>query len=157
MSFLKIFIYAILFVLTINVLTLAQNNEVKLPDTEAGKRVAAYIAAFNSGDEEKMRAFFLENVPEDSLKRRPVEARLDFYKQMRGQIQTINLRRIVEATPEKISILAQSASGEWLKFDFMFEPQSPHKLAGIGVDQAENPATETNLPATLTKGQLKNW
>jgi CubicO group peptidase (beta-lactamase class C family) len=156
MQFFKIFICAGLIVLSTITISLAQNNEVKLPETEAGKRVAAYIAAFNSGDEAKMRAFFQENVPEEMLKRRPIEARLEVYREMRGEIQTISVRKVVEAKPEKISIVAQSGRGEWVRFNFMFERQPPHKLMGIGIDEAEDPATEASLPASLTKTQFNN-
>ena len=152
----KIFPGAALIVLSAVIISLAQNDEVKLPETESGKRVAAYLKAFNSGDEAKMRAFFTEHVPEDQLKRRPVEARLEVYKEMRGRIQTISLRRVVESSPEKISILAQNGRGEWIRFDFMFEPKPPHKLLGFGVDEAEDPAKEASLPASLTTAQFHN-
>jgi CubicO group peptidase (beta-lactamase class C family) len=152
----KIFICVNLIVLSTVIISIAQNSEVKLPETEAGKRVAAYIAAFNSGDEAQMNAYFLENAPEEMLKRRPMEARLEMYRRMRGEIQTVNLRSVLESSPEKISILAQNGRGEWLKFNFTFEKQPPHKLMGISVEQGEDPATEASLPASLTKAQLNS-
>jgi CubicO group peptidase (beta-lactamase class C family) len=132
----------------------AQGNEAKLPDTAAGKRAEAYFAAFNSGDEEKVKAFFLDNASEESLKQRPIEARLDFYRQMRSQQQSLTLRRVLEARNDRISTLVQNRRGEWLRFDFIFEPVPPHKMVGIGIDEAQNPENEVSLPASLSKAQL---
>jgi CubicO group peptidase (beta-lactamase class C family) len=154
---LKIFFAAILLALFAAVSAFAQGTDSKLPDSTAGHRVAAYLAAFNSGDEAKMRQFFLQNVPEESLKQRPIETRLDFYRQMRGQMQTISLRKVADAKPEKITIIVQTGTGEWLQFDFMFEPQAPNKLVGIGVDQTQDPAAEADIPAALTRTQFNNF
>lgn len=154
MKVLGIFVCVGFLILSAVTITPAQNNQVKLPETIAGQRVAAYLAAFNSGDEGKMRAFFTENASEESLKRRPIEARLELYRNMRSDLQSLTLRRVVDAKPEKVSALIQNQKGEWLKFDFMFEPQPPHKLVGIGISEAVDPAKEDSIPATLTRAQF---
>ncbi len=150
----RILVCAVFLIWSAVTATFAQNNPVKFPETMAGQRAAAYLAAFNSGDEGKMRAFFTENASEESLKRRPVDVRLELYRNMRSELQTLTLRRVVETKPEKISALIQNQKGEWLKFDFMFEPQPPHKLVGIAINEAVDPAKEEGIPATLTKAQF---
>src|SRR5262249_6864861 len=47
-----------------------------LPDTEQGRRAAAYLEAFNSGQDDALRAFLEANVTKSSLAERPVEQRL---------------------------------------------------------------------------------
>lgn len=138
---------------------LAQNTgTLRLPSTEAGQRVAAYIKAFNSGDEQQMRAFFAENVSPHGLERRSVDERLGIYKQMRGQLETMELRRVLEATEVAVTVLIQTKKGEWFEIGFQFEAESPHKLVGLRVEDREAPAggaqVNTQTPATpLTEGE----
>src|SRR5918993_5489993 len=58
----------------------------KLPETEAGRRVAAYFKAFNSGEEAAMGAYFEANVSPELLRKRPVEKRLEVYRRVRAGV-----------------------------------------------------------------------
>jgi hypothetical protein len=70
-----------LFVLSLSVSFKAQTHgSPTLPDTIAGKRVAAYIKAFNTGDEQAVRQFFTENVSAAALAERPLNARAGVYE-----------------------------------------------------------------------------
>jgi CubicO group peptidase (beta-lactamase class C family) len=131
---------------------LAQNTDApKLPDTVAGRRVAAYIKAFNSGDEQLMRAFFDENVAPAALQRRPVEARMEIYREMRSNMEAIELRRISETSNGAVTILIQTKKGEWFELGFQFEQEPPYKLLGLRVDSAEAPqgATANVEPSSM--------
>ncbi|HEX6624723.1 MAG TPA: hypothetical protein VF064_13505, partial [Pyrinomonadaceae bacterium] len=75
----------------------AGQEAAKLPETEAGRRVAAYFKAFNSGEEASMRAFFEANVSPELLQKRPVEKRLEVYRQMREEFGGLEARRVVAA------------------------------------------------------------
>ena len=123
----------------------------QLPDTVAGHRVAAYIKAFNSGDEQAMRAFFTENVSEDALKERPVEARLGIYRQMRGNMGEMELRKVKESKDDGVTVLVKTTQGGWFEIGFMFEPQEPHKFLALRVEETEAAETMTNANATTTK------
>lgn len=84
-----------------------QIESVKLPETLPGERVIAYLKAFNSGDEQLMRGFFQANVSPAALRQRPMDLRLEAYREMRGNIGTIGLRRVLKATEENIIALVQ--------------------------------------------------
>ena len=58
-----------------------------LSKTQSGQRVLEYFKAFNSGDEQKLKEFFLNNLTADALKQRPVEPRLEFHRQVRSDFQ----------------------------------------------------------------------
>ncbi|MGH7454178.1 MAG: hypothetical protein ACRENG_22685, partial [bacterium] len=60
--------------------TIAQ--EAKLPDTPAGKHVATYIKAFNSGDAAVMREFQNNNLAAAALQRRTDAERQQMYQQI---------------------------------------------------------------------------
>ncbi len=134
-----------------------------LPDTPNGRAVARYLEAFNSGDEEKMRAFFLANVSAAALAERPVEARLGVYRQMRGNMGGIELHKILDASDARIETLARTRHGEWFNIGFIFEPGQTGKLAGLSVRDADAPAearaearaasadAATSVPATLSE------
>lgn len=132
--------------------SLAQSaGPVKLPESQAGQRVAAYLKAFNSGDERLMGDFFNRNISPAALQNRPVAARLDVYRQMRANIEAMELRRVLEAREDAVSILVQSKRGEWLKISFEFEAEAPHRFLRLGVEEGEAPkADEAAATAAVT-------
>ncbi|MGB9179623.1 MAG: serine hydrolase domain-containing protein [Pyrinomonadaceae bacterium] len=142
--------------------TLAQTADApKLPDTVAGRRTAAYIKAFNSGDEQTMRAFFTDNVAADALKQRPVEARLDIYRQMRSNMGAMELRKVKQAAEDAVTVLIKSERGGWFEIGFMFEPTTPHKFLALRVEDADAPETDktnavanVNPTATMTEAEM---
>jgi CubicO group peptidase (beta-lactamase class C family) len=130
-----------------------------LPETQAGQRVAAYIKAFNSGDEQTMREFFTNHLAPDSLARRSMDERMQVYRQMRGEMGTLELQRVVEAKESAIATLVKTNKGEWFNLGFEFEPQSPHKLLGLGVENTDPPKdnappANSHAPAPKTEAEL---
>ena len=112
----------------------------EIPNSPAGQRVAAYLKAFNSGDEKQMREYFANNVAPASLARRPLDARLQVYRQMRDEFQALDLRRVLKAEDASITLLLQTKSGGWLEFGFEFEPAPPHMLVGFSVEDTDAPS-----------------
>lgn len=129
----------------------------ELPDTPAGHRVAAYFKAFNSG-EQAMRDFLAGNVAASALAQRPIDARIDFYRQMLGDMEAIEARRVVKALDNAVTVLAQTKRGEWFEFGFEFESAPPHKLLSLRVQDSEPPperaAGKNDSPATMTEPAL---
>ena len=126
---------------------------VDLPNSEAGQRVAAYLKAFNSGDEKLMREFFANNVTRASLERRSIDERLQFYRQMRDDMQSLEARRILNASESAVTLLAQTKGGDWFEFHFEFEGQPPHKLVSLGIEGAE-PVASSAGPTAATKTRM---
>jgi CubicO group peptidase (beta-lactamase class C family) len=142
------FSFALLFLLTVALYTAAQKADApRLPATEAGQRVEAYIKAFNSGDEQTMRAFISNNIADASLKRRSIADRIQVYKEMLGNMKKLELHRVLEASPSAITALFQTGKGEWVEFSFEFEPEPPHKILGLRVEDTDAPS-ESNGTAT---------
>lgn len=127
-----------------------------MPETEAGRRVAAYVAAFNSG-EQAMRRFFAENVGAELLARRTINQRMDIYRDIKSEMGSIQLRRVVEASPWAITVLVQSQNGDWFEFGFQFEAEPPHRFAGLRVEDADAPdetATASQSGPPLTEAEF---
>ncbi len=121
----------------------AQGDDLtQLAKTPAGQRVIAYFAAFNSGDEEKLRAFFTENIAEASLKQRPVDPRMEFHRQLKQDFQTVEIKKIESITESEIKILAQAKTGTWVEFSFAIQSQPPQKIIGMQIEDSKTPPSE---------------
>jgi hypothetical protein len=105
----------------------------ELSKTPAGKTVAKFFAAFNSGDLKVMRAFHesfggdLENAEKDK----------EFYDQTGG----LKLHSLTSSATNKISVLAQAKKdARWITFHFTVDAQEPHGISSINVRPAAAPA-----------------
>lgn len=133
------FAASMLMLMTFSACTFAQEaSPAKLPATAAGRRVAGFLKAFNAG-EDAMRTFYSENVPADALKQRPIEARLDAYREMRGNLGSLEARRVISADETSVKILIRGTTDEWREMTFLFTEDAEHKLQGIRVEDAERP------------------
>ncbi len=126
----------------------AHDDEIisKLQQSPSGKRVLAYFEAFNSGDAKRMRAYFLENLSETSLKQRSVEERLAVFQQLKADLGRVEIRRMEKKAIDNVILYGQSQKGEWLQYDFKFEPGPPHKLLTLRVDMTDEPTEEPLTP-----------
>ena len=125
-----------------------------MPNSPAGQRVAAYLKAFNSGDEKQMREFFADNVAPASLEGRPIDVRLQVYREMRDEFQALDLRRVLKADDASITLLLQTKQGGWLEFGFEFEATPPHKLVGFRVEDTAAPSGAVSNEAGARKGAM---
>ncbi len=115
----------------------SSSAQTKLPDTPQRKIISTYLEAFNSGDADKMKDFFIANLSEESLRRRPIEERLQVYRQMFNNLGGIELKEVVAVAPNSISILTKRSKGEWQKFEFEFTLQPPIKLESVANQTAK--------------------
>ncbi len=126
-----------------------------LSKSEAGKRILGYFAAFNSGDEEKLKSFFLANVSPEALKQRPVEPRLEFHRQLRNDLQAFEIRRILAVSDTEIELLVQAKNGNWLHYSFRFEKNAAQMLVGWRVEPADAPDNSTNIDYKAPNNRLE--
>lgn len=148
--------FCILFVLIVTLRGAAQQTDApKLPATDVGTRVDAYIKAFNSGDEKLMRAFLTSNVAEGAIKMRSIDERVQIYKEMLANSKSLELNRVLEATPSGVTCLFHTGSGGWLEIGFLFEPEPPHKLLGLRVEDSD-PPSESRASSTTVDGAQSN-
>ncbi len=135
----------------------AQQTAVEtLAKTPQGQRVLGYFTAFNSGDEQKLKAFFLENLAAEALKQRPVEPRLEFHRQLRGDFQSFEIKKIVSANDAEIELLVEGKTGGWAAYSFAFEKDSPLKMRGWQIERtdAPDPAEKPKISAPTNKTEL---
>jgi len=106
-----------------------------LPDSPAGRRVAAWLAAFNSGDEATIKAFFEENMAAEARERRPLAERVTMTRELRAQLGTLEVRRVLDAKPDRVVVLVRG-SEEFVSLTFSFEANDPWGLVSLRLEQA---------------------
>lgn len=104
-----------------------------LPATPQGKRVQAFIDAFNTGDEQKFLKAQEELMAPNTLARRPQAERAKMYGRMKGDFGTLKVRRAV-AAGDTIRVVIPDKDGNEAIFSFELEPKAPYKILGIAVD-----------------------
>lgn len=113
----------------------AKNMTGKLPDTTAGHIAAAYLKAFNSGEENVMKEFFLSYLSKASLASRPMEERLKISRQMHEDLGNLEVESVSEANEQSITVSINLKDGGEVKFRFDLDPAEPQKLKGLRVER----------------------
>src|SRR5689334_23977019 len=78
------------------------------PNTDAGRRGAAYLDAFNTGREDAVRACIEANVSKAPPAHRSVEDRLAIYPELRDQHGTLTRLRVVESAADLLHPVART-------------------------------------------------
>jgi YD repeat-containing protein len=114
-----------------------------LPNTTAGRCAAAYITAFNSGDENVMREFDENNRSFSYLDDLTLDERAANYRRLRGIFGQLTPLRVALNLELQITLLANSSKIEdVLVIRFQIERDNPHRLQYItftGIDHAHVP------------------
>lgn len=68
-----------------------------------------------------------------------MEKRLEIYRRMRDDMESVEVRRTVVRSPTEITAFVQTKRGEWFNFTFSFEAESPQKIVGMRVENIVAP------------------
>ena len=127
------------------VLTVPQGAAPTLPDTPQGKRVAAYLQAFNSGDEKTYFAMQEAQMLPDVVKRRSPEERAQMFKRLRGDFGTMKVVKVLKASATEIQVLIPNKEGIEATFSFSFAADAPFLISGLSVEIDRGPGNEPQL------------
>ena len=105
-----------------------------LPDTPQGQHVDAYIKAFNSGNEKTFLAANDKVMAPEFLAKRPASDRSALFKRMRGDFDTLQIVRVVKATPQQIAFVAMLKDGAEGTFTFDFEDKTPFRISRLAIE-----------------------
>ncbi|HYP01164.1 MAG TPA: hypothetical protein VER76_13310 [Pyrinomonadaceae bacterium] len=115
----------------------ASTLDEELSKTPAGKTVAKFFAALQSGDIKKMRAFHesFGGNPENA------EKDMDFYEQTGG----LKLHSLTHPAKEQISVLAQTKKdARWVNIMFTLSTEEPYGIRRLSIRPASDPAQTSN-------------
>jgi len=116
----------------------SQSVTPELPDTQVGKRVTAYIDAFNSHDDKTFGQFLSDSLSQKSLASRSMEDRFKMYHQMYDDLGRLELKRIMSAKEDAISVVMKGENGPSVEMHFQFESDEPRKIVSMRVELSES-------------------
>lgn len=104
-----------------------------IPDTFAGRRLAATVRALNDGSPEVLTKFLAENYAASALAQRSVAARAPALANIHRNTRGFEVRRIVNSSDMLINVLAQDRiAGDWYRLSIEVEPEAPYGMLGFG-------------------------
>jgi CubicO group peptidase (beta-lactamase class C family) len=121
---------------------------VGIPDTPAGKQIAAFIAAFNTGRKATLQAFIASNLERPQNDPFFVDHVTDQYFRLYSQSHGFTVRKIKESSSASIKAFAQAKStGAWMQITIFItaEPPDyvkavpPYHIAGMGYSDIVTP------------------
>ena len=125
----------LLFALT--TFAVAQGEAVKFPDTPAGKTVAEFFAAFNSGNLETMKKFHQTHGGSDEN----AEKDKEIFERTGG----LKVHSIKRSEKTEIEVLVQTKNdSRWLAFTFTVSGEAPHAIEGIRAQPASAPGEKND-------------
>ncbi len=107
-----------------------------LPDTPAGRRVRAFLTAFDSGDPSRLEQFFVASTNPESAAARPPAQRALRLKGVRQELGFVKLRKVDGQSPNAATVFVEGERGQLLAIGFRFEPGPETWLGGLTVDEA---------------------
>ena len=133
-----------------------------IPDTPAGSRFAAWLAAFNSGKRETMRRFIEEHFDQPPGGALPADEMAARDAATLRETGGFLVRKIVSSTPATLTALIETQlTGYWMKIQFSIKtklpddtPVTPYKVIGIGFSNIAAP-TELLPKTRLSIDQIR--
>lgn len=126
------------------VFTPAQSTQAPaIPNTAAGKVFAEFLRAYNSGDINLMRRFFLEHDPnaDQAQRTRSVELRASWLANVYKDYGRLTLRGVELSSDYEITALCQAEITEgWSRIPLKVTAELPHALTTVGFINARRPA-----------------
>ena len=123
-----------------------------LPDTPAGRRVEAFLAAFSSGDASQLERFFVASTNPQSAATRPPAQRALRLQGVRQELGSVKLRKVEMQSPDAITVFVEGGRGQLLAVGFRFEPGPERWLGSLTIDEA-TPEDLAGPPPPMTEAE----
>ena len=129
-------------------------RQADMPDTPAGRCAAAYLRAFNSGDENAMRAFILKYRSPSYLQKKPVEQHMEFFRSVREQWGDLSPLSCLSLSDYELVVTARPSfrPESFTTLRFKVENADPYWLLGFNADQGKidlRPVDDALIASTL--------
>jgi CubicO group peptidase (beta-lactamase class C family) len=121
------------------------------PDTPAGRTLAAWLEAFNSGERTKLKAFLEVYAPKRL-------DRLDDEMEFREETGGFELVRIGKSQPTELTALVWAReAGSYVELSLNVEPEPPHRIARMAFKSTPRPADIPAPPPLSETEALAAW
>lgn len=130
-------------VAALSVLALAPSTAPKHAETVDKKRVAAFLAALNSGSDAKMKEFIEKNFASGALARMPVEPRLRRISGFAQEAAPLEMKKTLEAAPVGPGFVARSKkTGRWYEIRLELERSATRGVVAVQIEDSDASAME---------------
>lgn len=109
-----------------------------LPDSPAGRRVAAFFDAFRAATKERLAAFFSGAVSPEGLKQRPAAERASRLAAIRKETGEVAIRRADAPAAGSVIVVTEGSGKSFTRWAFDFGPPPDVFLVGIAIDEADD-------------------
>lgn len=110
------------------------DRTVVFPYTPVGRIAQAFVTAFNSGDENRMRAFAETHRSKSSLESASMKERLDYYRELYADWGQLVVRNVEPYDERHLTLTVKPQRGfSGLNLTFRCENAPPNKLEEIGI------------------------
>ncbi len=145
----SVVLFSLFVQVTVAALAATAEPPVQLPDTPAGRRMSAYLEAWNAHDPAKLEAFVRSAFSPAALAERPVEARLAFHAQVRGEHGGFAVQKIIDSQPGTLMLQVRgTTSGTLLRLGIEVEPKEPHHVLGFRIQLGGGEGEPAPAPAS---------
>ena len=125
---------------------------VTMPDTYAGQMAQQFLDAFNSGEEQQWREYFLQD-PKARDSAEVLQRRMDMTQFLHGDLGGLDARKLVEDNEYMIKFLTKARDPKgpfnWVVLAMDFDSLPPHGIKSIGIQPGDEPGKE------LPQGELR--
>jgi CubicO group peptidase (beta-lactamase class C family) len=106
----------------------------QLPDTVAGRRITAFLAAFNSGQETELRQLLSSQYDPAALQATPIETRVHTLKQFAADAGKLTVTAVNPVNDHEIAIVVTGSKAKArFEMTFLFTPDAEHRLQGARI------------------------
>lgn len=129
-----------------------EEADATLPETPAGRAAKAFLEAFNSGNDERMRMYSKSHRSATSLEERPMDERLEQYRSFYRDWGKLDLWKVESHDEHHATITVKPERGfSGLSMTFECAAKPPHKLDEIRVMPTfiEDPEADEGGPEGL--------
>jgi len=143
-----VFLFCVALVLPLN-----SALQTEIPDTPAGKKLAGFLAAVESGDAQKMRKY-AESFAASFLEKIPAEKHVSFFQQVHQNCGGFDVVQIEEDSDYELSaILKCKNSAGYRFFAVQTEAEPPHAVVDMSFGMAEAPGPPAKAPPPPTASE----
>ncbi len=117
------------------------SGQATLPDSPAGKGLAGWLKAYNSGRVEVVREFVASRYARKGADRKDSdERRVEVFNRVYGANGPLELVRVEKETRLEIAALTHAPLAEsWLRLTARVEASAPHALLRVAIEPADEP------------------
>jgi hypothetical protein len=108
---------------------LMRENSATLKLTPAGRRYMGFLAIFNSGDMDRLRAFIVDSFTEQALQGATLDAVIAWHQQLYNATDGMRIHKVFLSEEHFVIVITEARRNGKLYMDKMkVSPDFPHKV-----------------------------